>query len=197
MKHYIFDIGGVLINFSFEELINRLTDITSSKKEEVEKLFSFENLYSIETGRITEDDYYNETISPALNGFSYNDWIETLKDNYTLKKQGVDLMLSLKEKGNKIYILSNLAEYNKIAIERKCPEILGYTDHNFFSYELGFFKPEAGIYKSALNIIGADPSDCYFFDDLKPNVDGAEKEGINGFWFTPENYSSIKDAVLG
>ncbi len=196
MKHYLFDIGGVLINFSIEKLVNNLVSKTGVEKGKIEKIFSYNCLYQVETGKISPEEYLDTYIKPILNRFTYEDLIACWMNNYSLKENGLNLMLTLKKLGRKVYILSNLAEHNTIAINRKFPELLNYTEKNFFSYELGYHKPEAEIYQTVINTVNAKPEDIYFFDDTIQNIEGAIKTGINGYVFSDDNYRKIKEELI-
>ena len=114
---------------------------------------------------------------------------------HTLLEEGVSLLKDLKAKGHKVYILSNQAEYNRIAIEKKFPGFYSMCTYNFLSFELGYYKPDIRIYEAAIKGIGATPAECTFFDDLQENIDGAKKAGMNGICFAPERIQEIRAKV--
>jgi glucose-1-phosphatase len=191
MKHYIFDIGGVLIQYDQNKLIEYLAIKHDRPVAEVEALFTYERLFRVETGKIKAGDYFNNVVTKVLNN-EYDDWIQSWMDNYTLNEQGMKLLHDLKEKGNPVYILSNQAEYNAIAIERKFPFFYKMCKHNFLSFEMGLFKPDVNFYLAACREIGAEPGQCVFFDDMEANVKGADEAGMMGFRFSNENISETR-----
>jgi putative hydrolase of the HAD superfamily len=53
-------------------------------------------------------------------------------------------------------------------------------DNVLVSSDLGVRKPDAGIYRLALERFGVEPEDAFFADDSEANVTGAEAVGITG-----------------
>ncbi|MGZ8620697.1 MAG: HAD family hydrolase, partial [Actinomycetota bacterium] len=53
------------------------------------------------------------------------------------------------------------------------------VDALVLSYEVGAHKPDAAIYRAALNALGARPEQTVFVDDQPPYLDGASALGID------------------
>jgi len=45
-------------------------------------------------------------------------------------------------------------------------------------------KPEERIFRHAAQLLGLDPAQCVFVDDLEANVLAAEALGMTGVWHT-------------
>jgi len=63
----------------------------------------------------------------------------------------------------------------------------GFTDvfdHMVISAEVGMMKPGAGIYRLALEELGAKPEESVFVDDVPANVEAARLLGMHGIHFT-------------
>jgi HAD superfamily hydrolase (TIGR01509 family) len=56
-------------------------------------------------------------------------------------------------------------------------------DEQFYSYELGFAKPEAGYFQTIMDRIGVAPDRVLFIDDHEGNVAGAREIGIHSELF--------------
>jgi HAD superfamily hydrolase (TIGR01509 family) len=56
-------------------------------------------------------------------------------------------------------------------------------DEQFYSFELGFAKPEAGYFKAIMNRIDVAPDRVLFIDDHEGNVAGASEIGIHSELF--------------
>jgi epoxide hydrolase-like predicted phosphatase len=56
----------------------------------------------------------------------------------------------------------------------------GMFDAVVISAEVGMRKPEPQIYLHALQLLGLDPAECVFIDDIKANVTAAEDLGFAG-----------------
>ena len=56
-------------------------------------------------------------------------------------------------------------------------------DEQFYSFEIGFAKPEAGYFRTIMDRIDVSPSRVLFIDDHDGNVAGARDIGINSELF--------------
>ena len=56
-------------------------------------------------------------------------------------------------------------------------------DHIVISAEVGATKPEAKIFKIALEQAGVRPNEAVFVDDFYVNIEGCEKVGMKGIHF--------------
>ena len=56
-------------------------------------------------------------------------------------------------------------------------------DHIVISAEVGVAKPEAKIFKIALDEAGVKPGEAVFVDDFYVNIEGCEKVGMKGIHF--------------
>lgn len=96
----------------------------------------------------------------------------------------------LRRAGLRTSILSNLPR----TLGEKLRSEAGFLDHFdqvTFSYELGFIKPEAPIYRHALEGLGVEPAEALFLDDRPENVEGARAVGIHA-----EVFNSWEDFLL-
>jgi HAD superfamily hydrolase (TIGR01509 family) len=69
-------------------------------------------------------------------------------------------------------------------------------DEQFYSYELGFAKPEAGYFKAIMDRIEVAPSRVLFIDDHDGNVAGAYELGINSELFPRDGGVPALTAIL-
>ncbi|MCX7841883.1 MAG: HAD family phosphatase [Clostridia bacterium] len=196
MYSFIFDIGGVLIDYNYKKVAEELSVKTGCEYGKVESLFGLDVLHPVETGRITPDEFFQHHVRRIMPEISYKDWIQAYIDNFPVNPYGMELLQMVKAKGRKVYILSNLAEFHKDAIEARNPGFFELCDRNFFSFELGFHKPEAEIYEAVCSGIGEKPENCVFFDDMPANVEGAIKHGILGIHFSNSRIKEIRERVV-
>ncbi|GAA0573425.1 MULTISPECIES: HAD family hydrolase [Actinomadura] len=52
------------------------------------------------------------------------------------------------------------------------------------SSEVGMRKPDERIFRHALEMLGAEPAECVFIDDIEHNIRAAERLGIRGIHHT-------------
>jgi len=192
---YVFDLGGVLVNYNGKELADRLYEASKGDYEMIRKLLSFEYLYPIETGRMSTKEYYEKYVTKAMPGLSFDALTDIYAEHFTPNAPGIELLRMIKRKGRKVYLLSNLADFHKTAAERRIPDVFALFDKQFLSYEMGCHKPEPEIYAKACAHIGNEPDKIVFFDDMEINVAGAVKEGIRGIRFSNDRLDSIKEII--
>jgi putative hydrolase of the HAD superfamily len=66
-------------------------------------------------------------------------------------------------------------------VEKKFADVF---DAMIISAEVGIMKPDARIYRIALEKLGVDASESVFLDDFSENVEGAQAVGMQAIHFT-------------
>jgi putative hydrolase of the HAD superfamily len=70
-------------------------------------------------------------------------------------------------------------------------------DEQFYSFELGFAKPDAGYFKTIMDRINVAPDRVLFIDDHAGNVDGAREIGIHSELFPVDGGVAALKPILG
>jgi len=199
IKFVLFDLGNVIVNVDKEEALRIFSDITG---EPVEKLLDFpeSNLEkNFEKGKIAIEDYiaglkrrFNLT-----NEVNKEELIEIWASCFKLNEQMIELVKKI-DRNIKKGILSNT---NPLHIEsiKKNYDIFGYFDYLFFSYDLGYVKPDKRIYTSVMSKLKAKANEIIFIDDLQANLLPAEKIGFHTYLFdnpeSLERYLQQKEVI--
>ena len=90
--------------------------------------------------------------------------------------QGLQLLKALKDKGYKVYVLSNWDAQSFPILKEKFPEIMDLFDGFLISGDAKTLKPKKAIFKMFLSKFNLKAKDCIFIDDQPSNVDAAEKK---------------------
>jgi glucose-1-phosphatase len=191
----LFDIGGVLINQDLRALATGLSVRTGQDVDRVLSLFGRAVVCDVETGRVSSESYFNRTIAPQLPGISYQDWIGSWMNNYSVNEAAWGLLEESCDRGHTTGILSNLSEFNRLAIDRKFPHFFCGAHRNFLSYELGLHKPDVEVYLAASRQLGIAPDRCLFLDDVEENVLGARAAGMASMRFDNSRIAEIRDTL--
>ena len=176
MRHFIFDLGGVLKKKIHYEQIKDEPSVGPRLEDDL--------LRTIESGKMSIREYV-KTYANEFNkkNISYDEFVQNyyeIGEKYGGIFPDVDKVFQLlTSKGVKIYLLSNLHElcYDEIKEEFD----LSIFEKMFLSYEMGCVKPDPIIYQKVIEEIGDDPKNMYFFDDKEKNVLAAQKEGMNAY----------------
>ena len=106
------------------------------------------------------------------------------------------LMHRVKQAGHQLYYLSNMPAPYADHLERS-HSFLKWFDGGVFSSRAKMVKPDAVIYRHALQQFGARASESVFLDDHAPNIDAARAEGLRGVLFVDAAQAERELLALG
>ena len=186
IKNIIFDIGGIILDDSDDNLSKVLGEDVSSIISKIHGPIFKEYL----AGKI---DYFS-----YLNSFKDNDDYEKIKkviskDNFyktlPLLKNNYDYIKSLKNKGYNLYLLSNITkesyEYLKTIID-----IDSIFDGGVYSYQEKLLKPSKEILELIVSRYNLNKNETIYFDDMNKNIVAGNEFGIKSILF-----KSIDDVI--
>ena len=179
IKNVIFDLGNVLLNFEPKEYVK--SKVIEEKNEEVyESIFKSEEWPMLDRGTITEEDAKNNIISRKVENKEYiNSVFENWYDILTPIESSVEVLKKLKERGYRVFYLSNfhLAAFEYVT---KKHDFFGLFDGGVVSYKEKLLKPEKEIYEKILYEYNLEPNETVFIDDMEVNVKAAVNYGMKG-----------------
>jgi len=176
----LFDLGGVLVRIRAEEYMEEL-GFSQREKE----FFHCHVLFHEEWQRWDEGVLTQEKLVELLSEKEpehaavirkFFDGIERFVEPYS----GVESLLnSLKERGFRIYALSNYPVEMYNLHEKKALPFLSLFDGKVISGFERSLKPNEDFYRILLTRFNLNPSDCVFVDDREANTRTAETLGIH------------------
>jgi putative hydrolase of the HAD superfamily len=89
----------------------------------------------------------------------------------------------LQKRGIKTGILSNIGDAMEAGLRRRFDWIAGFTHHTW-SHRHKLIKPDAAIYKHAVEGLGCPAAGVLFIDDREENVRGAITAGLQAILYT-------------
>ncbi len=95
----------------------------------------------------------------------------------------INLAKELKNKGIKIFILSNNFSERANFYDKTFPFLKQIADKIYYSWQTGFVKPNAEAYKLILSENNLNPEECAYFDDSEENIKIAGSLGIKALIF--------------
>ena len=185
LKNIVFDLGGVVVAHNEESFAEKLGEFFSFVfGPDMKCVPSF--WYDYDLGLLSMDE-------TAASVAEYrNCSVEEAKANmlYAISLQEeveptVRLIKELKERGYKLYVLSNMSkEY--IEFLRKLP-VFEYFDEQIVSCEVHLGKPNLKFYQHLLDLCNLNPDETIFIDDRKDTVEAGAELGITPFHFDRRN----------
>lgn len=182
IKNIVFDMGGVLIDFNPEKTLN--TYFSKETADIALKEIFRSNLWrERDRGTVTSDEIM-DLVGDKIPKKDYEKVSEMTHNLFPYMKpfpQMYDFIVELKEKGYKIYLLSNASTdfyENKDTIPA-----LSLFDGMLVSSDWKLLKPEREIYEKLYSLFNLNPEECIFIDDVQENVEGSEKAGMKALCY--------------
>lgn len=182
IKNMVFDIGYVLLDYRWEDMIREYT----TDEERVQKIYEY--MKDDPEGYWTKYDKGLATIGEVIEVFArkYPDeaesltWLWSHPEKMHVNRPRVwEKVHELKEKGYKIYLLSNYPE-DMLQVHTADASFMQDVDGMMVSFMVHASKPEVEIYQALVDKYGLKPEECVFFDDRKKNIDAAIDFGMEG-----------------
>ncbi len=188
IKNLIFDVGNVLIEYRWNQM---LLDYGLSKEEAAVAgplFFEHETWKELDLGNMPVEDVivlYEKQL-PQYAGLIR--WFLTHLELMPIPRPDVwEKVHALKEKGYKIYLLSNYNE-DFFRVHTQDAAFLQDIDGKVVSYEIHKIKPYPEIYQYLLDKYNLNPQECVFFDDRPENTQTAEELGMKTYTITSKEY---------
>ena len=190
MKIFLFDIGNVLCDFTYERFLQRYEEMSGKPvgihEPEDEALY-----HAVERGEISDQEYVDRMNQLNELNWTVEDLVEAWQHIFTANTVGRSLFTHAVSAQVPVYTLSNIAAYHIEAINREWSGFLDQATGLFLSYQLGYRKPHPRIYEKVIEQLGVEPSSCFFIDDLPENIEAARDIGIQAELFLPATYENV------
>lgn len=186
LQFFYFDLGNVLLRFDHEQAARQMAEVAGVTPELVKKVvFGSDLEWRYEAGDISTDEFYDifcrETDSTPQREPLYR----AAADIFELNVPVVPIVAGLRSVGARLGILSNTNEVHwKFVAGGRYRILNGHFEKIALSYEIQSMKPDAAIYRAAVELTGVAPNEVFFVDDRAENVAGAREFGIDAVQFT-------------
>lgn len=193
IKNIIFDIGGVLVDFNPGRVLREM-GLPEEEVQEIEKNTARSSTWKeLDRGVMPKEEVFEKLILQVpeqyradARKFLYEETLKTV----TSYEYSAEWVKSLKDRGYKIYLLTNYPEWLFEAHFKEVFTFAKYVDGQVVSGTVKLIKPDPAIYKTILEKYSLVPEECVFIDDLPQNAQGARDAGINAIQFT--NIDEVK-----
>ena len=179
----VFDLGQVLVSFDYKYFVEKVNQHKEGLGDKfIEKYKrNYEVHRMFEKGKIPEKDFIVQMLEYLEHKIDAETFCRYWSDIFSLNKNVIALLPELK-KNYKLYLLSNTNSiHKKYGYENY--DFLKMFDEIILSHEVGFIKPEEGIYRAVEKVSGFPSEDHIFIDDILEYVDAAKNIGWDGIQF--------------
>ncbi len=186
LRAVIFDYGRVLTGppdpAAYAELL-RITGLSADRLDQ----FYWKDRNAYDEGKLTGIGFWRQIVrdeglrlsEPAIEELNLWDARMWTRGDPAM----LDWQLAIKQRGLLTAIVSNMGDFVHEHMVRELGWLSRF-DVLVWSYQLGIAKPDAAIYRYALERLGTQPAETLFIDDKEENVDAAIALGMKGIIFS-------------
>jgi putative hydrolase of the HAD superfamily len=183
----LFDVGGVMLTNGWDHN-ERATVLAQFGVDRAEFEARHAEPYDAwERDTISPQDYLNAVLFYESRSFTADEFIEGMKAVSVPILDNAMSVLSDIAKSEK-YLVGLLNNESRLLHEYRMKKygLTQYLDLQLSSCYLGMRKPDAEIYRRAVDILGVPAERIIFIDDRKGNADAAAAVGIHAIQFLGE-----------
>lgn len=190
IKNIIFDIGGIILEWGNNPLIELLNKTDYEVNKICKIIYGDSRFKECILGNLSQFEYMKQLMNenPV---YSY-DIEKILSEKYQEKalpviKENLEKIYELKNKEYKIYFLSNITDVSYNYLNDKL-NILNMVDGGVYSCKEHLKKPSKEIFDTLIKRFDLNKEETIFFDDSPKNVKAGNEYGVKSYVF-----NSIKD----
>lgn len=186
IKSIIFDLGGVLFDINYQNIIDSFKQLG---------LIDFDSIYT----QLKQDHLFDEFEKGQINAGEFRNRIRDLaKKNFTdqeiddawdsiligFPQRNVDLLHKLKA-NYRLFLLSNTNEIHEKSFKAMLYSLYKRDileecfEKVYLSHLVHCRKPAADVFNLVINENNLDPAHTLFIDDSPQHVEGAKKVGLH------------------
>ena len=188
LKNIILDCSETVLDFYSKDYLAKYLDDKERAYNIHYTIFRSDAWKQYDYGYLNDEQLQNAVV-PLLDEKDRDAAVHYLScwtDKYRVTEGMTELVSELKQKGYRIYMLSNFPARFELLWKRF--DIFRMFDGRAVSYEAHLSKGgEMGLFDYIINKYSLDRDECVFIDDHQSLVDNAEKKGIRGIHFTNVN----------
>ena len=184
IKTIIFDIGNVLVHFGWREVFQEFGLEGDELERFADATVRHQAWVDLDEGIITTEEAKEAYAKEVPEYRKYIDRIYQEMDKMLVQYDyAIPWIKELKERGYRIYILSNWSKPAYDACQNTALSFLPLVDGVVFSYKELMIKPNKKIYELICNRYDINPAEAVFLDDNEANVISSREFGLNTIHF--------------
>jgi epoxide hydrolase-like predicted phosphatase len=193
IRAVFFDLGGVILRTEYQAPRQQLAERLGMEYDDLDRIvFDSETGHQAAIGAITALQHWESVLKrlkrPA-------EEMASIQDEFfagdIVDRELLAFLRSLRGTYITGLISNAWSDLREYLVREKIDDAF---DHIIISAEVGVAKPEAKIFRVALEQAGVSPNEAVFVDDFYVNIEGCEKVGMKGIHFkdTPSALAQLK-----
>lgn len=179
MKALLFDLGCVLIHYDREACIAGLASFCAANRETVEALLD-EVQRDLSLGAIDGADVFALFRQKSAAPDDFDSFVAAYAAGLSRDENALAYALELEARSDLLVgAISNTNELHVYWLDKQIPELRAF-DLVLMSNEIGMKKPDAAVFRLALELLDVPAAATLFVDDQEPYVEAARALGLAG-----------------
>lgn len=189
IRNIIFDLGGVLFDINYQNIIDAFRNLGISNFDALYTQLKQDHLFDqLETGSISADEFRNRIRAIAERNIEDIEidkaWNAIL---IGFPQKNVDLLLHLKNH-YRLFLLSNTNEIHEAAFRAMISKQYNryifdeLFERVYLSHHIHMRKPDTEIFLKVVRENNLAPVQTLFIDDSPQHVEGAKTAGLQSIW---------------
>ena len=193
----VFDLGGVVFHWRPDVIAKRVFDDPDTQSLVKTHIFQHDDWVALDRGTISLDRAVAQGASrTGLPNSEVKRLMDEVPRSLTPVPGTADLIRSVKEANNNLYVLSNM-QFASIDYLQKKHDIWDLFDGIVISCHINKVKPERAIYEHLLEEHQLQAHETVFIDDMNENLTAAAKLGIRTIRFIDPDQCRQELQILG
>ena len=179
----ILDMGNVLLEWNKDKILRGVVKTEKDYMILDKAIFQSGLWERLDLGTLTREELVLKVIS--MIGSIYQEKVQEVVWNWPsyieIYMEVFPLLVHLKEKGHRIFVLSNTSPVFYELLEEQLSPLNEILDGFVLSCDIKAIKPDPKMFEEILRKYQLDPANCIFLDDVKDNTNMAESLGIKSY----------------
>ena len=179
----ILDMGNVLLEWNKDKILRGVIKTEKDFMILDKAIFQSGLWERLDLGTLTREELVLKVVS--MIGSIYQEKVQEVVWNWPsyieIYTEVFTLLVRLKEKGHRIFVLSNTSPVFYELLEEQLSPLNEILDGFVLSCDIKVVKPDPKMFEEILHKYQLDPVNCIFLDDVKDNTKMAESLGIKSY----------------
>lgn len=183
MKNVIFDLGGVLIEWNPDRILEGYYDDPRIRALMKAEVFQHADWLHLDRGTLLEAELLERVCGrTGRPETEFAGFMDAVRASLHVKADTASLLGRLSDRGVPLYCLSNMSS-DTFKYLRKRHSFWGAFRGIVISGDVQMMKPEPEIFRLLLERYGLNARETVFVDDVSANVKAAHALGLHTVWF--------------
>ena len=179
----ILDMGNVILEWNKDKILRGVVKTEKDYMILDKAIFQSGLWERLDLGTLTREELVLKVVS--MIGSIYQEKVQEVVWNWPsyieIYTEVFPLLVRLKEKGHRIFVLSNTSPVFYGLLEEQLSPLNKILDGFVLSCDIKAIKPDPKMFEEILHKYQLDPVNCIFLDDVKDNTKMAESLGIKAY----------------